>query len=133
MPNFKISLSSAAEAELAALFHNGKEAYAICNTLAELGHIQPTTPIATDNSTAGGIANDMVKQKHSKATDMRFYWVRDRVRQGQFHIYWKKGALNRADYFTKHHSPAHHQHLRTQYLHSPAHLNYYAGLTDTST
>jgi hypothetical protein len=65
-------LSSAAEAELAALFHNGKEAYAIRNILHELGHPQPPTPIATDNSTASGIANDTVKQKRSKAMDMRF-------------------------------------------------------------
>ena len=53
-------LSSAAEAELAALFHNGKDAYAICNILVELGHPQPSTHIVTDNSTASGIANDTV-------------------------------------------------------------------------
>ena len=93
-------LSSAAEAELAALFHNSKEAYAIRNVLTELGHSQPPTPIITDNSTASGIVNDTMKQKRSKAMDMRFYWVRDRVRQGQFIVYWKKGSLNRADYFT---------------------------------
>jgi hypothetical protein len=32
--------------------------------------------------------------------DMRFCWVRDRVRQGQFHIAWRKGALNKADHFS---------------------------------
>jgi hypothetical protein len=124
-------LSSAAEAELAALFHNGKEAYSIRNILAELGHPQPPTPIVTDNSTTSGIANDTVKQKRSKAMDMRFYWVRDRVRQGQFHVYWKQGILNRADYFTKHHSAAHHRQMRSHYLHSPTHQNYYASLNDT--
>ena len=72
-------LSSAAKAELAALFHNGKEAYAIRNILAKLSHPQPSTPIVTDNSTASGITNDTVHQKHSKAMDMRFYWVRDQV------------------------------------------------------
>jgi hypothetical protein len=75
-------VSSAAEAELAALFHNGKEACPLRTCLEELGHPQPTTPIVTDNSTASGIANDTVKQKRSKAIDMRFYWIRDRVRQG---------------------------------------------------
>jgi hypothetical protein len=49
---------------------------------------------------------------------MRFYWIRDRVRQGQFHIYWKRGILNRADYFTKHHPASHHQQIRSSYLHS---------------
>ena len=56
-------------------------------------------PVVTDNNTASGIATDAVKQKRSKAIDMRFYWIRDRVRQGQFQVYWRKGATNRADYF----------------------------------
>ena len=75
----KEMLSSASKAKLSALFHNYKEAYAITHILAELGHPQPSTPIVTDNSTASGIANDTVHQKHSKAMDMRFYWVRDQV------------------------------------------------------
>jgi hypothetical protein len=66
-------LSSAAEAELGALFHNGKEACPLRIALSDMGHPQPATPIATDNSTATGIANDTIKQKQSKAIDMRFY------------------------------------------------------------
>ena len=65
-------LSSAVKAELAALVHNGKEAYAICKILAELRHAQLSTPIVTDNSTATGIANDTICQKRSKAMDMCF-------------------------------------------------------------
>jgi hypothetical protein len=61
----------AAEAKLAALYHNGKQACPLRTTLEELGHPQP--PIQTDNSTAAGIANDTVKQKRSKAINMRFY------------------------------------------------------------
>ena len=81
----KEMLSSASKAKLSALFHNYKEAYAIRNILAELGHPQPSTPIVTDNSTASGIANDTIHQKHSKAMDMHFYWVRNQVlSQGQF-------------------------------------------------
>ena len=125
-------LSSAAEAELAALFHNGKEACPIRITLEELGHPQPATPLQTDNSTASGISNDTVKQKRSKAIDMRFYWIRDRVRQGQFHIYWKRGCLNKADYFTKHHPPSHHQAIRSSYLHDDTDRskNYFECLQD---
>jgi hypothetical protein len=66
-------LSSAAETELGGLFYNGKEAVPERITLEELGHQQPPTPMVTDNSTASGIANDCVKQKRSKAMDMRFY------------------------------------------------------------
>ena len=65
--------------------------------LQNMGHPQPPTPIQTDNTTAIGISTDSVKQKRSKAMDMRFYWTRDRVRQGQFHIYWKPGKYNKAD------------------------------------
>jgi hypothetical protein len=58
-----------------------------------------------------------MKQKRSKAIDMRFYWILDGVAQNQFKILWKKGADNLTDYFTKHHPPTHHQRMRSQYLH----------------
>jgi hypothetical protein len=109
-------LSSATEAELAALFYNGKEAAMLRNTLRDMGHPQTATPIQTDNACAAGIANETVKQRRSKAMDMRFYWVRDRVRQGHFLIHWRKGSDNLADYFTKHHSPSHHRLMHQRYL-----------------
>jgi hypothetical protein len=49
--------------------------------------------------------------------DMIFYWVKDRVEQGQFNIGWAPGDTNMGDYFTKHHSPAHHKCMRPYYLH----------------
>ncbi len=113
-------MASATEAEVGALFHNAQDACMLRNTLEFLGYKQPPTPIQTDNSCAEGIVNDTVKQKRSKAIDMRFYWVRDRVRQNQFTIFWRKGADNLADYFTKHHPPSHHQAMRPIYLHEPA-------------
>eukprot|EP00543_Licmophora_paradoxa_P006233 CAMPEP_0202447206 /NCGR_PEP_ID=MMETSP1360-20130828/5903_1 /ASSEMBLY_ACC=CAM_ASM_000848 /TAXON_ID=515479 /ORGANISM="Licmophora paradoxa, Strain CCMP2313" /LENGTH=55 /DNA_ID=CAMNT_0049064149 /DNA_START=203 /DNA_END=367 /DNA_ORIENTATION=- len=51
-------MSSVAEAELAGLFHNGKDACPMRIATEEMGHPQPPTPIVTDNSTAVGIAND---------------------------------------------------------------------------
>ena len=53
-----------------------------------------------------------MNQKRSKAIDMRFYWVRDRVNQNQFLVYWIPGANNVGDYVSKHHSLAHHQTMR---------------------
>ena len=78
--------ASAAETELGSLFRSGKEAVPITHTLEVLKHPQPKegVRIVTDNSTAAGIANDTVKQKRSKAFDMRYYWIRDRAAQGQF-------------------------------------------------
>jgi hypothetical protein len=58
----------------------------------------------TDNITATGYINGTIKQKRTKAMKMRFYWIKDRVKQGQFKIYWGPGFQNLADYFTKHHS-----------------------------
>jgi hypothetical protein len=110
-------LSSAAEAEIGALYENTKKAAILCVTLEEMGYPQPATPVQTDNSTACGIANDNIKQQRSRAIDMRFYWVQDRVRQGQFDIHWKPGKVNIADYYTKHHSAAHHQKVHPLYLH----------------
>jgi hypothetical protein len=111
-------MSSAAEAELAALFTNAKEATVLRTTLTEMGHPQPVTPIQVDNSTADGIANETVKQQRSKAIDMRFYWIRDRIAQNQFYVYWAPGKNNLADYFTKHHPAPHHQAVRKYYLHT---------------
>jgi hypothetical protein len=122
-------MASAAETELGGLFVNGQDAVPERITLEELGHPQGPTPMATDNGTASGIANDSIKQKRSKAMDMRFYWIRDRVRQGQFLIYWRKGSTNRGDYFTKHHPTKHHRRMRPIYLHTPT-SNRYAPLSD---
>ena len=55
-------MASAAEAEMGALFVNGQEAIILRTTLEELGHIQPPTPIKTDNSTASGIASKSIRQ-----------------------------------------------------------------------
>lgn len=87
-PCMKDVISAALEAKLAGVFYNGKEVYPICTCLAELGHpLTAPIPMKTDNTTAkGGFANDTAKQKHSKAIDMRFYWIHDRVKQGQYHV-----------------------------------------------
>jgi hypothetical protein len=102
-------MSSAAEAEIGAVFINEKEGAVLRTTLEELGYKQPPTPMETENTTVTGYSNVTIKQKRTKAMDMRFYWIKDRVKQGQFKIYLGSGNPNLADYFTKHHSPAHHK------------------------
>lgn len=113
----KAVMSSAAEAELGALYTNARKGVEIRNILEEMGHKQPPTPIQTDNSTAEGIINSRVQPKRTKAMDMRFHWLRDRgVNQEQFRFYWRPGTLQRGDYWTKHHSPAHHRQMRGEIL-----------------
>ena len=75
----KMITSSAMETEVAATFYNAKEALPFRVTLAEMGHPQPSTPMEVENETAIGFLKSTMKQKRSKAIDMRFYWVRDRV------------------------------------------------------
>jgi hypothetical protein len=110
--------SSASEAEIGGLFVNLKEALVLRQILHDMGYPQPTTPIQTDNSTAAGLANNTIKQNKSRHIDMRYHWIRDRVVQGQFNIFWDAGTNNLADYFTKHHAPIHHQKVRPIYVHS---------------
>ena len=67
-------MSSAAEAELGALFLNVKEAVIIRQILTEMGHPQPRTPVQTDNTTAEAVVNNRVQPKRLKAMDMRIHW-----------------------------------------------------------
>ena len=59
-------VASAAEAELGALFRNGKTTIQMRTTLKDHGRKQPPPPIETDNSTALGIVNSTVKNKNPK-------------------------------------------------------------------
>ena len=59
----KFIATSAAEAELGALFVNAKEGRVIRLILQELGHPQPPTLIHCNNSTTTGIANNTVKRQ----------------------------------------------------------------------
>ena len=111
-------MASAAEAEVGALYTNAQEILPMRQCLEELGHKQPATPLKTDNSTAQGIINNTMKQKRSKAMDMRFYWLRDRILQRQFHIYWEPGKHNLADLPTKHHAGSNHIQVRPIYLYN---------------
>jgi hypothetical protein len=94
-------VSSAGEAEYAALFIGGQHAAGLHTTLTDMGYPQPPTTILCDNTSAIGLANDTIKQKRSKAIDTRFHWIRDRIRQNQFGIICIPTKENIADYMTK--------------------------------
>jgi hypothetical protein len=116
-------ITSATDAELAALLHNARDGIPLRTALLVMGHPQAQTPIQTDNARASSIANETVKQRQSKAIDMRFYCIQDQIKQGQYVVHWRRGADSLADYFTKHHSLAHHRLMRSRYLlplHDPA-------------
>ncbi len=109
-------MSSAAEVELGALFLNATEAVYLHQILTEMGHQQPQTPIQTNNTMAKGVINNKIQSKRTKAMDMHVHWLRNQEAQCQFKIYWQPGRTNLADYFTNHHSPAHHFNVRGKFL-----------------
>ena len=109
-------MSSATKAEMGALYIMAREAVYMRIILEEMGHKQPPTPIQTDNAMAEAVVNAKIQPKRTKAMDMRFHWLRDRECQKQFKFYWQPGKQNYADYWTKHHSAAHHVNMRKEFL-----------------
>ena len=107
---------SATESEYAALFINGTTLAGLRIALSDLGYPQSTTPIICDNLCAVGIANNTVKQRRSKAIDMRYHWIQDQINMKNVSVTWHPGKINLADYFTKTHSAAHHRNNRTIYV-----------------
>ena len=118
----KSVMSSAAEAEVGALFLNAREAIPARVALEEMGHPQPRTPIQTDNSAAAAVVTKKVAPRRLKSMDMRHWWLRDRETQGQFRFFWRPGSFNLGDYFTKHHPGPHHVHMRKEFITPRRHL-----------
>jgi hypothetical protein len=110
-------VASTAESEVGACFYIDQSVAPLRVTLNKLGHSQPPTPLCTDSPTVCGILNENIKQKRSKAMDMRYHWLTDRVRQKQFDVYWRPGREHLGDYHTKHHSEQHHKYMRGFILH----------------
>ena len=108
-------MSSAAEAELGALFIYCKLAVPSRKTLEELGHPQPKTPMQMDNSTANGLLNNKIIPKPTKSINMKFHWMRCRDAQGQFRFYCRPGTQNWGDYWMKNHPATHHWVFRKNY------------------
>ena len=112
----KTVISSAAEAELGALYINSCEAIPARNLLEAMGHRQPPTPMQTDNSTLLGVVTNKIQPKRTKAMDVRFHWLRCRANQRQFGTYWRAGTTNKGNYVTKHHTDLHDKNVRADYL-----------------
>jgi hypothetical protein len=98
----KAIMSSAAKAELGALYINAWEAIPMQLLLEEMGHKQQPTPIQTDNSTAHGVVTNNIQPQCTKAMDMRFHWLHCQDAQGQFQYYWRPGPDNQANHWKKH-------------------------------
>ena len=96
-----IATACVAEAEYIAAFTMGKYALATRQILHAMGYPQPTSPIYCDNLCAVGIANDDVKLKRMKYVDIKYHWLRDRVRSKDLAVLKIPGKTNAADHFQK--------------------------------
>ena len=96
-----VVVGAVSEAEYAAVYANAQHGVDERRILANLGYPQPPTPIFCDNECAVGLSNGTITQKKSKSMDMRFDWVKDRVRQLQFDVRFIPGKINLSDFFTK--------------------------------
>ncbi len=107
----------AAKAKLSMLFDNSQDGIIFWQTLANLGHPQPKTPIHCDNAMAVGIANNMVKRQRLQSMEMRFFWIGDKIAQDIHDVSWHLGQENLANYQSKHHIGTHHKAVCAWYLH----------------
>ena len=96
--------------------------------LTDMRHPHYPTHIQVENTMAGNFSNDELKQKHMKAIEMRFYWIKDRPKQKQFMIYWSPGNRNLGDYHRKNHPPAHHRLVHPIYLNGGVSLHFFVFL-----
>ena len=69
-------MSSAAKAELGAIFITEKELVPMSQTMIEMGWPHTPTPIQTDNSAAAGLVNDTIIVQKTKSVDLIFHWLR---------------------------------------------------------
>ena len=59
-------VTSATEAETAAVFNNERNAIQVKYFLECLDHKQPTTPVKTNNFTTNGYVHNIIQQRKSK-------------------------------------------------------------------
>ena len=98
-------MGSAAESEIGPNYINSQYAVPLQTCLINMGHPQPSTKLQIYNIDAEAFSKITIKQKISKAIDMRFYCLQDRKTQGQFKIFWCPRKDNLGDNQKKHHSP----------------------------
>ena len=104
------------ETELGGIFENCHKVTSMRTAQVNMVHQEPPTPVATENTAANSIFNRTAKQKIYQAIDMRWYWVRDRIRQHHFHVFWEEGKKNLADCVTKIHPIYQHRTMRPRYV-----------------
>ena len=105
-------VTSSAEWETAAVFHNAQTAIHIRYMLQQLGHSQPPTPIILDNSITENFIKNNITQERSTFWDIKYYWPRDNHIQRIFDFIWKQSQLNLAHHCIKHFPAVYYRQMR---------------------
>ena len=74
-------MGAASESKIAAVCINTRLGVSFRIMLIEIGYSQPPTLLELDNTTAFSILAKQLFLKHSKAIDMRFFWLCDCTNQ----------------------------------------------------
>ena len=69
------------------IFNNCQRGVVLSTPLDKTDHPQITTTLLADNYSATGAVKEPAKKRKSTSINMQFYWVRDHVQLGNFHIF----------------------------------------------
>ena len=78
----KFLMSSAAEAQLCALYITAKEMIPVHQIIIEMVWKKPPYPIQTDELTSEGVINNTIMQHKRKSMDLHFHWLRSIIFRG---------------------------------------------------
>jgi hypothetical protein len=92
---------STAEAEYMALTDAAKEAIWFKLLLKELGHPQGTVTINEDNQATIKISHNPQDHKRTKHIQVKYHYIRDQIKDGEFCLVYIKTIDQLADVFTK--------------------------------
>ena len=109
-------MASASKAQFRGLFDNGQAYVPLRIKLHKLSFIQPELQSKQITRRPKVSSPIWLDKKISKAMEMWVFWMKDRVKQKVFFVYWKPGIQNRGDYFTKNHPTHHHREICDSYL-----------------
>ena len=87
-------MTSAADAEIRALFINLRQAIPAQTTVEEMGHTLPPTPIQIDNTTSLFFVMKNLQPKATNSTDMQHWFMRDLQDRNKLRYYWGSGKYN---------------------------------------
>ena len=93
---------SSTEAELVAISDMSNNILWLRQMLEQMGYVQPATRILEDNvSTIALLTNRVTHRQSTRHVNMRYFFVRDRIRTGEIVVEHVPGILQVADMMTK--------------------------------